>query len=463
MNIVLITVDCLRADHLGCLGYRKDTSPFLDELARKGLLFTQAAAVANWTAPSFLALFTSTYPFSHSGRLGLHQGTPALAELLQEAGYRTAGFHSNPFLSPYYGFNRGFKVFSDLRRGRQRKRLFEMPRRVVKRAVGGNDRLHRMLAPVYDFAVGSNAHIGTQAAVGRARRWIKVTEAPFFLWLHLMDTHGPYLPASRLLSPRRAMYYSALNVKAQENRWPDQAKRDNRLLTKDERDQLVNVYDERLRCADRAIGAVYEELERQGKRSETLFIVTGDHGHAFMEHGFYGHIVGLYDELIHVPLLVLGPDPRPQRIDRPVSLIDLAPTVLDFANVRAPHSFRGRSLRALINDPTSNDSVSPVFSEDARRDRSITVPVVQLDPKNRSVSLRRKEWKYIYHQDGRDELYNVSVDPGETANLLEEEPELAAELQSEILAHLKTEREAARPEKSHIRNKIDILRGRHTM
>jgi len=303
-NIVLLTADALRADHLGCYGYRRDTSPVLDAFDQESLRFTNAYSASSHTREAVPALLTGEYPDVAIGS-DYRLATDTVASTLSEAGFATAGFHSNPFVSRAYGFDRGFDTFDDDLHLGQHK-LIALAQRAI-------DKLR-------------NRHYARAAEINeRSLEWIdsQSDDEPFFLWNHYMDTHGPYEPpgeyatlyADRELSGREAqsLYQRAIDD-------PDS-------ITDDERELLIDLYDAEIRYNDEQIGMFLDELRERGLLEESLVIVSADHGDAFGEHGYYEHPRYLHDEITHVPLFVRVPDGPTDTVETPASTLDIVSTI----------------------------------------------------------------------------------------------------------------------------------------
>jgi len=303
-NVVLLSLDALRADHLGCYGYGRDTSPVLDEFADESIRFTNAYSASSHTREAVPALLTGEYP-DIAIDSGYHLATETVASTLSEEGLATAGFHSNPFVSRAYGFDRGFDHFDDDLHLGQNK-LIALAQRAF-------DKLR-------------NRHYARADEINeRSLSWLDGLDGdePFFLWNHYMDTHGPYEPpgeyatryADRGLSGRDAQ---SLYQRAIDN--PES-------ITEDERQWLIDLYDGEIRYNDAEIGVFLEELRERELLEESLVIVTADHGDAFGEHGYYEHPRYLHDEITHVPLFVRPPGGRSETVDAPASTLDIARTI----------------------------------------------------------------------------------------------------------------------------------------
>ena len=450
MNLILITVDCLRADHLGCLGYPKRTTPNLDYLASKGVLFSQAISVAHWTSPSFIAILTSTYPLMYGGQLRITDSRTTVAQVLKEHGYHTATFPSNPWLSSYFGYHRGFDAFDDSFSKISPESLLRKPRSLVKRIIGTKGKLYHFLAQLYAsmsiYPLGSDLN-------GKAVRWLRDNPSNFFLWMHYMDIHELYSPSRRIISPFERYHLSKLTYRAVRN--PGS-------LSPEEVNKLINLYDAKISYVDKIIGSLLRTLKPNDMLDNTFVVITADHGQQLMEHGYYGHNVGLYDELIHVPLIIIGPGLPSQVISQQVSLLDLAPTILDMLGIEKPRAFLGNSLLPLITGNKVQPGDLPAISEtdsiaDATHPRPWE-PVSQLDTHQRVISFRTCKWKYIYNEGKQDELYHLENDPGETQNLIDAEPEITAELRAKIMAHIEFEDRSTPGERELIKAKIRKLK-----
>jgi arylsulfatase A-like enzyme len=434
LNLVLVTVDSLRHDALGCLHNSGGPSPNLDRLAEKGVLFTGAVSNGPRTPSAFPAILCSLHPLV-SGETGLPPGATTLAETLSAAGRRTAGFNlDNPYLSEQCGYARGFDRYDDFWQakvsGREGVRRSPVKRlkKAVQDAIG-----RRSLALLLFFQTalqrGGAPFLMGEAATGRALDWIdEEKERPFFAWLHYMDVHYPYLPLEKPGSGRRLTYLGALGGLLLGAR-----RRPLRLMRE--------LYQARVERMDRMIGRLVAGLEERGLMERTLVAITADHGEMFGEHGSFTHGPKLYDELLRVPLILLG-GVMGQTVEEQVGLIDLSPTLLDLLGVEAPAVFQGRSFRGLLDgEQWSGDPVISAATHAGGRKRRGTAPEVY-----RILSCRDQGWKYIFDEEGgTEELYDLVNDPGERVNIIAQRPERAEPLRRRVLDHLEMAKtEAAR-------------------
>jgi len=302
-NIILLSADALRADHLSCYGYHRKTSPVLDEFAEEGIRFTNAYSASSHTREAVPALLTGEYPdvaINDSYRLA----TETIASQLSKAGFATGGFHSNPFVSRAYGFDQGFDEFDDDLHFGQHK-LVALAQRAL-------DKLR-------------NRHYARAEEINeRSLSWIDSLDSdePFFLWNHYMDTHGPYEPPGEYATLYADKKLSGRDAQSLYQRAID----DPESITEEERQLLIDLYDAEIRYNDEYIGEFLKELRNRDLLEDSLLVVTADHGDAFGEHGYYEHPRYLHDEITHVPLFVREPDGADRTVDTPVSTLDIVST-----------------------------------------------------------------------------------------------------------------------------------------
>ena len=395
-NVLLIVIDALRADHVGCYGYERPTTPFLDELASRGTLFEDAYAAANMTRMSVPSILTGVPPASHGGR---ELGDPAdpwflsIAELLQDRGWATVFLGPNPSLDPVFGNFYGFDTyFSD---DFFHARFWRDLRR------GGSKR------------AASAAHLNATLLDWLSRRR---GERPFFAYVHYRDVHGPYTPPA----PYDSMF--AEPGRAVRPLPPDAFEASNRYLRLDDDRGDINAYIDRydggIRYTDGEVGALARELDSRGLLRDTLVIVTADHGEGFWEHGHANHGSTLHEEQVRVPLIVVTParERTGSRVRALVSHLDLAPTILDLVGLPLPAQVQGRSLSPCLREPGCSLGRPAVFFETVERS-----------------GLRSGPWKFVLDATaGEQMLYHLGIDPGERSNLLAPGPLCSPESPHEI-------------------------------
>ncbi|MBI5376474.1 MAG: sulfatase [Candidatus Schekmanbacteria bacterium] len=411
MNIVLITVDSLRADHLGCYGYNKNTSPNIDRLADSGVLFSRSISQAPWTLPSYMSMLTSKYVYEHGVDVAnkiLNPRVITLAEILRENGYYTAGFVSAPFLKRSYGLDQGFDVYNE-------------DAAASVSSWSHNDITSPTLTKLIISFFRQNS------------------SKKFFLFLHYWDPHYDYIPPSpydKLFDPG----YQG-NMDGRKFKFNNNFK-----VGMDERDynHIVSLYDGEIRWTDMHIGLLLKELNKLGLEKKTIIIFTSDHGDEFLEHGYKGHEHSLYDELIHVPLIVKLPDVKfkAKKIDTTVETIDISPTILNLVGIGSLNDFRGESILPLISgvgEYTNSKAISETSKGFYGEYKSIEIDKV----------------KYIVRSDKKNELYDLKTDPTEKKNIYKEQSELGKHFESEIYKHLYHRNSADDSKKALINNKIN--------
>ncbi len=385
-NLVLIVVDSLRQDALGCLGSALPTSPHLDALAAEGISFDGSYSVTPWTLPSIATILTGLPPSRHGAIDPWKTLAPearTLAEMLRDAGYRTFAVVSHLFLKARYGIDQGFERLQD-----------------------SEARGHGWI---------STPGVTRQAL--DALRELGRREAPFFLFVHYFDPHYDYLRHPQL---------GLANVPSGRLRGGETIQKLLELapsLTPEELEFLRRVYAEEVRATDRGIGELLRELERLELEDETLVIVTADHGEEFCSRGdWIGHTTGLYEEDMRVPLVVRDPKAvRPGRIEAgPVSFVDLLPTTLDLLRVPIPDGTAGESFAAAIRRGEAAEPQDVFFEVDF-------VPLFAENEEKVSHKrgMLREGWKLIRDEaTGTLELYDLASDPAESRNVAGERHEL---------------------------------------
>ena len=327
-DLVLLVIDSARADHMGCNGYARPTTPVLDAFAKTGANFTQAIASSSWTQPSVMSLFTSVSPDIHQRVLPLQphaDGIATLAGILREAGYQTVGITANTMSNRKFGFAKGFDHYDDYTVG---------------------------LAP--DESVSNiSAQTATTPTLNRlaenalARR---DPDRPLFLFVFYMDPHWDYHPP-----PSFYQMFTDSPIPPPRNFWSYNGKE----VSPTERDRIIAAYDGEIRYTDTHLEGFLKTLETGPRGSNTAIAICADHGEAFWERGLIiTHGNNLHEEEIHVPLIIRAPeacgDPlvKGAVLDAQVGLIDVAPTFLDFAGITPPESWQGRSLRPFLSGGT---------------------------------------------------------------------------------------------------------------
>jgi arylsulfatase A-like enzyme len=369
-NVVLLTIDTLRPRNLHAYGYHRETSPVIDQLAADGALFEHAYSTSSWTLPSLASLMTSKHPIEHgtvTGRVGLQEHLVTITHVLRAAGYDTAAWTQSAYPLYRLGFGREFQV--------------------TEKPAG---------AQIPDVVT-----------------WLgQRGERPFFLWVHLAEPHTPYLPTKRF--ERHFTQKSANNNKDLARWWnADECVRFYETEPKDT-DLRLTFYDETIRESDFKVGQILQAIDALGMRDRTIVALTADHGEEFYEHRGCDHGQTLYDEVLHIPLLIRHPPTIEPgvRVAEQVRLIDVVPTILDLITMPPHPEFVGRSLRAhtegkghdlpVIGGYMSNAEPAIVFRKHGLK---------YIYSPRRSALRKRHKSRPI------EELYDIEADPGERRDL----------------------------------------------
>ena len=393
-RVVAIGIDTLRPDRLSVYGAARATSPNLERFAAEGVRFDRVFAASSWTLPSMASVFTSLMPPQHGvedrgRRLGA--GVPTVAQAFTDAGWLSAGIVTHIYVSSRFGLDAGFTDWRELaidpsyREGRQ-------PRADV----------------VVDEALAWLRHHASER---------------FFLYVHLFDPHWDYAPPAPY--DRRFTDPAYAGPADGSYRWLRGFVGGRKPMAPADLAQVIALYDGEIAFTDAQLGRLFAGMRELGLWDDSLVAVFADHGEEFQEHGSVHHIRTLYDEVLHVPLLLKPAGGRTPAMRTVVServrLIDVAPTLLEVCGVRAPSTFRGESLVPLLRAPGADRDV---FARTLRHDSD-------------KVAITSGRYKLIHRfTPGResDELYEVASDPGERHPLQEDLPEIAAALRERALA-----------------------------
>ncbi len=412
-HVVLVIVDTLRADALGCYGNPQNPTPHLDSLAAQAVRFDQAASVSGWTLPSVASLLTGAWPTVHRA-LGkntrltpITTDVPTAAELLSQRGYRTLGVANAAFLSPLLGLDRGFDEFD-----------------------------HRH---AYNWEIRRAAESMDTAL----ERWKEDLESPTFLMIHLFDPHLDYDPPAE---------FANLYVEGRTDPPPPLTMKQCRALGAHPNPQRARAnveYMEGLFLAevtyvDQQIERLVDELKQMGVYEQSHVIVTADHGEEFWDHGGFEHGHTLYEELVRVPWIWKFPESfawRGKVIKEPVQTLDFLPTLFAAQDWYGPQFGGSSVLPCLIDEPGQRRLIhgeATLYGAD-------------------KFSVRRGRYKFIQDRSPqarvREELYDLNVDPGERNNLVKSLPEVAESLRHELEKHREAvEREGRSMAQPPVRN-----------
>ena len=390
-GIILISLDTLRADHLGIYGYHRDTSPFIDAFAKESIVFESAVAQASGTLASHMSIMTSLYPSFHGvttleKRLANEHLT--LAELLREGGYQTAAFTDGAQVRPIFGFDQGFDVYKG-----KRKR-------------------------------------GIAQTLTNVKKWLSKNKSnPFFLFIHCYDIHAPYNPPPPYNSIFRDFTHASdlITIGKTTVALPvNESEVDNDYIH-----HKLALYDGGIRYTDEKIGEFLSYLRDSGLEDQSLIIITSDHGEEFMEHGGFSHSKIYYRPNLHVPLIMRIPHyPKKEiRINGLVQSIDLLPTILEIAGLPAHPNAQGRSLLPLIKRHKDflNRSLSEVFHP-FQNDSTISFSE---DYGIKNCSIISDGYQMIYNLKSHSiQLFDLKTDPLAQNNIAKDNDDIAERLLS---------------------------------
>jgi arylsulfatase A-like enzyme len=370
MNFLLYVIDCLRADHVSCYGYNRQTTPNIDRLAQEGILFQQAFSPSTWTKPVAASLLTGLYPPTHGVRMRSHVMSRAIstvAEWLNRSGYATLAVSTIGNFSSALGFDKGFDRFID---------LYKEPSLLAKRTLADVKKeklyLERQGNVIFPLAEDINEAVFP---------WLEGRlDQDFFVMLWAMDPHDPYHP------PDRWNIYGDSGYKGRMDGSRERAKSARR---PEDLQHLIDLYDGEVAYADWCFGQLIDWMKDKGIYDQTAVFVLGDHGEAFGDHGqmLHGHLP--FEEIIHVPLILKlpGGGQAGARISALASLVDVMPTILDMAEIPGFEEgvvTQGTSLLSLICNP-NRDGREMVFSD-----------LKTTEAHSEILAVRGRNWKYIW-------------------------------------------------------------------
>jgi arylsulfatase A-like enzyme len=408
-NILLLSIDTLRADHLGAYGGSPGLTPHLDRFATEGIVFERAITSSPWTLPAMASLMTGLHPRHHGagvitnrrdplGRAALPTGSWTLAKSLREHGYQTQAIVTNPYLALRYGFGQGFDGYENVTIESEAFLAFADTTAV---------RLLTWLRP--EVIVGDRG----ETVSARVRDWLARRDGvqPFLLWVHYIDPHPPYSRpgVTHHKSFRGDTSFLPANPSqagAAMTTSPDVARlRSGEIrLGPEEKEAVRQLYRAEVAGVDAAVGSVLEAIDEMRLRDRTLVVVVADHGEEFWEHGGVEHGHTVYDELVRVPLLARWPARLAAgvRVAEVARMVDIAPTILELLGLTAPAEMDGQSLVGLIRGQDEPPRVALIENLLFAEER---------------VGIRGAQHKYVRWQTGKEEVYDLGVDPGELRDL----------------------------------------------
>lgn len=425
-NVVIISLDTLRADHLSAYGYPRTTSPNLDLFSRESTVFLNTTSQAPRTIDSHMSLFTSVYPSTHMMLDAVARLNPDFTTIPQELkrdGYHTAAFTESGFVGHQYGFQRGFDSYWEK-----------------------------------SFATGTGGNVAETFTL--ASDWVRKNhQKKFMMFVHTYEAHVPYAPAEPYFGMFGEGYQGKLRGQHVTKNMIFDYNTDQVRPEPDDWNYMVSVYDEEIRYLDEYVGRFMATLRETGVADDTIVVILSDHGEEFMEHMMFGkHAHAIWQPQVHVPLMFRIPDFQSvsDRIDTPVSLVDVAPTVLDLLRLPIPDQFVGRSLIPVLRDTVEIEEETPdpyEFSENhgyalralLRGDRYKLIH-------NYGRSEGKQEFLDLYPTYSKNltpygefELYDLWRDPGETTNIFGDLADVAGPMKEELTRRLEQAKASSKP------------------
>ncbi|MBW2389401.1 MAG: sulfatase [Deltaproteobacteria bacterium] len=407
-NVVLITVDTLRADRTGPYRPNSHATPAIAKLATQGTLFEAAISPMQMTRPSHYSLFTSLYPRDHgvvNNKISLESGFRNLAEVLRAHGYDTAGFVGVSLLGPESGAERGFEHFDSPTTARTRP---------------------------------------AEQVVGAALQWLaeRPREKPFFLWIHLFDPHTPYAPPPPFAPAASGAIAKAMTEASIEQLMAIEAQYGGN-LPRAAYERAVALYQGDVEYTDHWIGRFIDQLESSSPRDRTAIALTADHGECFENGIFFEHSDCLYEGAARIPLIFRYPSRITEgaRRSEVVEILDVAPTLLALVGVPIPESFLGRDLfddadtargAAFLQHPLYSN-IGAETRKVRKLSRVMGTPTKEILVSEELLGIRTDEWKYLVHGE-HEELYHLPSDPAEARDVASENPEVTRELREKLEA-----------------------------
>ena len=394
-NILLVSIDSLRADHLSCYGHFNETSPVIDAVAGAGVRFEKAMAPAPWTLPSHMSLLSSLAPRQHQvteDHTKLRDEAVLLSEVLADAGYATAGFVSGPYVKAIYGFSQGFDLYDD----------FSAVRRL------GRPEQTIITSPILRKKTSE-----------WFKKWDRAgREKPFFMFLHMFDVHydyNPPAPYKMMFDPDYKGPVTGIKMLTAKH---FKGKVDPRNI-----EHLAALYDAEIRFTDFHLGKILNVLRNLGVYDDTILVITADHGEEFFEHGWLSHRRTLYDESIHIPLIMRYPPEIPAGVvvEQMVRIVDVAPTILSLAKIPKPENFGTSSFEV----PHAERDLTGLIQNGSW---GVAPPVLSFGHLHGGLSsVRSENLKVIQRNNEKPRFYDLEKDPREQSRIKgRKSPELKA-------------------------------------
>ena len=388
-NVILLTIDTLRRDVLGCYGNQDGISPFIDSIAKDSLVFKNNYTVAPYTQASFPGILTSSYFYDYEKSDKLSTKRTIIAESLKKNNVITAGFHSNPYLCDFFGWNRGWDLFYDS--------------------------MQDQVTPMNPYIKGDKINKKVDNWLGNYK--LMYGDKPFFIWAHYMDVHEPYIPDKKYIEQIDASI-SKTNEELFKLFKEVVLERD--ASDSEMNEFLLKLYKAHVIEIDEYTKGFFEVLNKHNLMDNTTVIITTDHGDEFGDHGSLSHDGKFNEELVHCPLIIVNQGQG--EIDKLTSGVDISPTVVDLFGFDPEPNFEGASMLPLDRYPDK-----PIFGEAIgklkHKVQPTDKPAYYMKDGNIKISYRVEDDKW--------EMYDLEADPGEKNNIIDSSP-LAGEMKNKL-------------------------------
>lgn len=447
-NILLIVLDTTRARNLSCYGYSKETSPNLDRIAEEGVLFSNAITNSSWTLPAHASLFTGTYPSTHlvnNWNDKLSENLVTIAQFFRDTGYQTIAINNNSWINEQFGLERGFDVFikmwlffqtsNDLNTvSRSIKNVNPVNKlQIVTKSIFKGNALLNLINGVYGKLLYNRYDLGGKRIVKAFENWLhrnRNPRKPFFMFINLLETHLPYKPLPDYLTPFLDGKYTLKQVKRLSQE-PLRYITGIEKIDKYDAEILTALYDAEIKYLDSLIGSIYNILSNSKFLKNTILVIVGDHGENIGEHNMMSHFYCLYDTVIHIPFIMRYPAelPKAKTHTEVVQLSDIFPTLAAMVSLenRLPkNQIEGKNI--FTTDQNDRIAVSELLGVNppievlARKTGIAESELKHFD--KQIIALRNRQYKYIQDSYSNEEFFDISKDPYELQNIIQEKPEL---------------------------------------
>ncbi len=430
-NVILISIDTLRADHLSCYGYKKTTTPNIDRLASEGTIFLQNYSTGVWTPPGHASMLTGLYVSEHGvyDTRKLAEDIPTIAQVLKRHGYQTAGFVNNSQVGALVGFDKGHDKFVEVWKGVATGSL-------VERAVRGLIRKARE-------ALG-HQDMGAARTNREFKDWIgnRETEKPFYAFLHYIEPHNPLNPPN----PYRNKYLKDVELKNIDGAKTKKAAHNPLIclvedlnLNRDEIEFLISLYDGEIEYTDSKIAEIISILKGKDLYDDTMIIITADHGEHFGEHNMWSHVASLYKEVLRVPLVIKYPKEvkYTKEVKDYTQLVDIFPTVMEVTGVSKEERIKTSGVSLVYNGVNRYheyvfaewEGRVPYFIQDrAREGKNVELEKLKIH----MAMIQDGRYKYIWKSNDTEELYDI-LNSGEELQAIKADKDLVYRLRNELL------------------------------